>query len=446
MRCLHENSARMKRGRRCERGAVAVVIALSLPVLIGLLAWVVDMGRVLVVRSELQTMADACALAAAAALPSSKPDAATLRRAEAHGLVPGDPLATNVSGITRPALSVNRFDFQSRAAAAGELSVQFSDSATGPWTAAADTGTGKVIPYARCTAQPQALPLLLAGAIGAWSRMPVTATAVATTVPGQIACGFPVALCRAAGSGSGSSPPYGLNVGQWFQETLSSGSNRYGSGNFGWIDFSPPRGGADELAKSIEGRGACALSSGQVVGESGMKSGVYDSWNSRFGLYSPGGPNAVDSPGDFSGFAYTPSSWPAQANAYSGNSSGGSANFLANRAAFAPYQGNQLAGVNAKFTINWSASQRKTIGRDRRLVVVPVVNCSLWNSNGSAQPAIEAWACALLLSPVGTGSGKNGPGRVEYLGLAGSPDSPCASGGLPGGSASGGPRVPALVQ
>jgi hypothetical protein len=54
---------------------------------------------------------------------------------------------------------------------------------------------------------------------------------------------------------------------------------------------------------------------------------------------------------------------------------------------------------------------------------------------------LEGYACVLLLHPIGS------PGdvvRMEYVGQANDPASPCASSGLAGGTI--GPLVPVLVQ
>src|SRR5690242_14292190 len=50
---------------RHEQGAVAVMVAIMLPVLIGFAAMSIDIGQALVARNELQDVADAGALAGA---------------------------------------------------------------------------------------------------------------------------------------------------------------------------------------------------------------------------------------------------------------------------------------------------------------------------------------------------------------------------------------------
>lgn len=429
-----------------QRGAVAAVFALLLPVLIGLAALAIDVSRLLVVRAELQSVADACALAAVAQLRSGSVNATQFVRAEAHGLALSDALAQSASGVSRPAESLNRFDFQSQELSGSQLSVRFATSAAGPWSAASAAGTGAT--HVRCSADGGQVPLYLAGAVGVKQALPVSASAVAALVPSQVNCAFPLAICKVGSANENSAKPFGLTIGEWMREPTSSGSQRYGPGSFGWVDFDPPGGGADQLKELIAGNGSCSLQTGGKVGESGVKSSAYDAWNSRFGLYGSGGPKPSTSPGDLSGFAFTKETWPDQRDAYSGRATGsasGTPNFLASRISHSPYQGNSASGVNVNYSLNWSAAQRRSQGRDRRLVVVPIVNCGVWNSSGSAQPTIEGWGCALLLSPIST-SGNSGPGQVEFLGLARQSGSPCVTSGLPGSGNSSGPLVPVLVE
>ena len=54
--------------RQQQQGAVAILIALSMTVMIGFVGLALDLGKLYVVKSELQNSADACALAAAQAL------------------------------------------------------------------------------------------------------------------------------------------------------------------------------------------------------------------------------------------------------------------------------------------------------------------------------------------------------------------------------------------
>jgi len=74
------------RRRNRQAGAVAPTTALALVVLIGFLGVIIDMGRLLVVKTELSNAADACALAAAQQLDGN---AGALTRAENAGITAG---------------------------------------------------------------------------------------------------------------------------------------------------------------------------------------------------------------------------------------------------------------------------------------------------------------------------------------------------------------------
>ena len=50
--------------RQAQRGAVAIIVGLTLAVLVGFAGLAIDGGRLYVNKTELQNAADACALAA----------------------------------------------------------------------------------------------------------------------------------------------------------------------------------------------------------------------------------------------------------------------------------------------------------------------------------------------------------------------------------------------
>lgn len=83
---------------RREDGAVAVMFAVSMVALFGMAALVLDVGKVYLVQSELQTSADAAALGAASMLPDP---AAAIARGEAIAVANHDGLsASSVDVIT----------------------------------------------------------------------------------------------------------------------------------------------------------------------------------------------------------------------------------------------------------------------------------------------------------------------------------------------------------
>jgi hypothetical protein len=166
-----------------------------------------------------------------------------------------------------------------------------------------------------------------------------------------------------------------------------------------------------------------------------MGNAAAKAWNSRFGLYQngAGNPQLGTAPPDFTGFSYTPLSWPSRANALP--------NFLSpERPSHAPYQGNAATGIGISGAYrNSTAAQLAASGASRRLVVAPLVDCAGWASSQTVP--IQSYACVLMLHPIGS------PGDtvyMEFVGLANDPGSPCTTSGLAGGSF--GPQVPVLVQ
>jgi Flp pilus assembly protein TadG len=402
-------------GRRArQRGAIGVMVALSMIVLLGFLGVVIDVGRLHVMKTELQNAADACALAAAFELDGN---ASALTRAENAGIAVG----------TR-----NQVNFQSAAVAVTAADIKFSTTLS-----AAGGGNGNYLTqaagapanskYAMCTLTLPGVPMTLTSILGSGPQT-VVGQAVATLAPSQTNCAIPLGVCTTGAGG----PSFGLTPGQWVSGRFDAGGGMTGS--FDWIDFTPPGGGQNELAALLTGSGSCAISSATNVGQTGvMGNAAAKAWNSRFGLYMGGGgnPQLGTAPPDFSGYSYTATSWPAQANALP--------DFLNNRrVSNAPYQGNDGLNVGPPYQAA-SAAQLAAGGANRRLTVAPVVNCGGWASSQTVP--IVGYACVLMLHPI------NAPSDIvhmEFVGMANEPGSPCATSGLAGGSF--GPLVPVLVQ
>ncbi|SDW05705.1 Tad domain-containing protein [Nitrosomonas communis] len=408
-----------------ETGAAAIIVALSLVALTGFVGLALDLGKLFVAKTELQNSADACALAAARELTGANTN--QLMLAEAAGVTTGES---------------HEVLFQNEQIAIS--SVTFSETLTGGYQTAF-TGPGAInMRYARCEANKtgianwfiQVLNLLPGVDIG---DQTVTASAVATTWPSQItSCAIPVGVCS-------NSVPNSTPVGTWLESVLGpKGSTTEGNltGNFIWVDYTPPAGGASELAGQLTGPGVCSLpATGTEVGEAGVKSSLANDWNSRFGIYQ-GNVKVGDAIPDYSGYAYTDAatSWPSKFNAFT--------DFQDKRGSNSSYQGDADTGLKVNGTIE-NASYLKANGEDRRLATVPVIDCSGFVS-GSTAP-VSAWACILMLHPINNaqgGSTQTGSTRmfVEYLGRSNDPNSPCATNGVPGGSSAAGPLVPTLVR
>lgn len=428
-----------------QRGAVAIIVGLSIFVLIGIIGLAIDLGRLFVVKTELQNAADSCALAAARELDGNT-DALT--RATNAGITVG----------TR-----NRVDLQRAPVSVQAGDVTFSDHLNTGYLSEAAGANPATARYAMCTVPQAGLVPYLMQVLG-FGAQTVRAMAVAGLQPSQLNCAIPLGLCAPTPTPTtcntpGSTPDaQGLCVGDWYDGKFGSGGAQLGfTGNFNWIDFSPPSGGARELDGLIQGKGQCNLNIHNNVGQTGAAQSLSVPWNSRFGMYKSGAnPQPADAPPDYSGFAYTwdpatqKGSWPPTnagcLNGLSGSSCNAYPDFARNtpnkRATNTPYQGDaeaSLATSNA-FKIQTSA-QLAANGQDRRLATAPVVDCSAWGPANTVP--IKAWACVLMLHPMNA-SPAGQTIYMEYRGLSNLPGNPCATSGLPGGSQ--GPNVPTLVQ
>lgn len=420
---------------------MAITVGLALAILIGFLGLVVDLGHMYVVKAEMQNAMDACALAAAKELTGTS--TTQLQLAENAGITVG---------------SQNNVNFQSQAVAMTPADITFASAINGAYqsrTTVEAAGSAQILSmkFAKCEKAQSGIAMYFMKVLGMGSQS-VPAHAVATLQAGQTSCPIPLGMCSHTGVGTcahgGTPNAYGLCPGEWYDGKLAAGGGYpSGTGNFNWIDFTPPSGGASELAGLITGTGSCNSNSSNTVGQSGVDQSVATAWNSRFGLYKNGGgnPSLSSAPPDYTGYAYTAtstSSWPQpKYNAY--------ADFKTKRAAYASYgnttdtitAGNTLTGLSIsnsfKVATHGANGQLASNGASRRIALAPIVDCSGWASSQTVP--IKAWACVLMLHPI------DQPGDtvyMEFLGLSDAAGSPCATTGLPGTST--GPLVPALVR
>nr|WP_294863469.1 Tad domain-containing protein [uncultured Pseudogulbenkiania sp.] len=419
--------------RRHQKGVAAIIVGLCIVVLIGFLGLVVDLGRLFITKTELSDASDACSLAAAAEL---KGDAESLNRAESAGITVGQR---------------NKVDFQANnVTIVPNQDVTFSDHLNGTYytkNAVAPVNIANM-KYAKCTLPRTGIMPWFIQVMGIGAQS-VNAQAVAALSPSQTNCAIPVGLCSQPSPGTActdihgnplgfNSDEYGFCIGKWYGSRFSAGGGF--TGNFNLIDYTPPAGGANELAGQLTGAGQCNLNVTNPVGQTGMQQAIANAWNTRFGLYQ-GSYNVSNAPPDFTGYAYTAISWPSQYNAYDGTD-GTRPNFQDSRTAHTIYQGDAAAGLSLTGSGSSATStQLRENGADRRMVLMPIVNCGGWT--GSQTVPIQKFACALLLQPM------QAPGSdtyIEYRGQADVPGNPCATLGLPGAGGGIGPKVPALVR
>lgn len=410
-----------------QKGAIAIIVAISLAALVGFVGLALDVGHLFITKTELQDAADACALAASKELTCDTAAGPCAASYLANGENAGIAVAAR-----------NRVGFQGTPITIAPADVRFSttfapNSNYLPRTGGADLASR----YVMCIARRNGIAPWFMQVVGAGSNN-VDAVAVATLAPSQSNCAMPIGLCKLP-AGSAANPFAGMAIGQWFTSKLTQSA----TGSFDWVDFSPPQGGANELADIIKGPGQCNLPpAGSPVGEQGNITSLGKSWNTRFGLYK-GSETIATAPPDYTGYAYTPTTWPEKFNAYAGTSATGHPNYLSSNVQRLPYQGNVPGGYS-----NSTQSQLAASGTNRRITLLPVVDCTSWAGSNPQTVPVLAYACVLLLHTMSKDNGPSGNDEVwlEFRGASTDLSSPCSTVGSVGGPGSVGPMVPALVQ
>lgn len=441
-----------------RRGVVSIIAGLTLTVMLGAIGLAVDGGRLYLTKTELQNAADGCALAAAGDLPGSPSIAtAAFLRADAAG---------------RLVATQNRVGFQGAAVANADVTVEFSSTLGSGWLPVGSSPAANSR-YVRCTVQKTGIQPYFMQILG-FGNQAVGAMATATLTPAQTNCAVPMGLCILPGGNAANGWNY--VSGNWYGidfQQAGGGNNANYTGNFRWIDFYPSAtapgcsgGGASELACIMQGTGECSLPPplaptfscpngsnppAGCVGAQGSINALTKAFNSRFGIYQngSGNPQLSTAPPDLSGYAYqtgATGNWPAGSNAWNGPANGSILNFRAQRAA---HQSTiNEPGMSPVFFSNpenaTSVANHTAYGADRRLVIVPIINCTSFTGGGQYAPVV-AYACVLLLDPLRFVS-NNSISKFEYIGPANVLGSPCATTGIAGVSTSPGPLVPALVQ
>lgn len=407
-----------------QKGGVAIIVALSLPVLIGMAGIALDLGKLYVTKTELQNAADACALSAAEELDGT---GTQFQRAENSGITIGE--------LNKSFFQKDNVSFEGEVSFSETLNGSYLKTATLIGTS--DENAAKY-QFVKCEAKRLDIPNYLMPVLGILalnsenlSQSDVAASAVASNRPGQTTCSLPIALC---GSEVATKVP-----GEWVSAVLSGGDGI--SGSFKWVDLTAPNGGADELADILNGTKpqACGVDPGNEDIEAfGAITGIKDDYNTRFGIER--GSNKGKSVPDFTGQGYyyntatSQGNWPSKKNAFS--------DYVNKRAVNEPYQAISGIDLNNSNTI-LTREELIAKGRDRRVSVAPVVDCSLF---GPGNPVVSAksYACVFLLHPVPV-DGTSFEMFLEYLGEA-EKAGPCNQTGLAGNSDGIGPRVSTLVQ
>lgn len=307
-----------------ERGAVAVLVAASMAVLIGFVGLALDLGKLFVTKTELQNSADACALAAARELSGTNNN--QLMLAEEAGIAVG--VRNNVM-------------FQNESINVSGSNITFSETFDGAYMPKGSVANVLAVRFVRCTVQRVDIPNWFMQVLGMGDQQ-VNATAVASLVPSQTTCALPVAVC--ADKLAGKVP------GDWLDTVLDPSEGL--TGDFLWASFAS-KPGAKPLKDILTGSGECNLPTvGEQVGSPGSIVSAYDAWNTRFGIYK-GSYDKTNAEMDFTGYAYTAKNWsttaipPAPFTCQKAYTSG---DFIAKRSSHTPMQNPSKGPTGLKVT------------------------------------------------------------------------------------------------
>jgi hypothetical protein len=408
---------------RRQRGAVIITLALILLFLLGFMGIALDFGRLFIVKTELQTAVDSCALAAASELDGA-PD--TIARATSAGLTAGN---------------LNKVVLQAANATLADADVTFSATLTGTYSRGLAAADAK---YVKCTHAKNGLKPWLLQAMSAFTGDPkyaqdqgVSAFGVATLASAQSTCPMPVAFRPNIDPATGApypGPDYGLTVGEWV--TMITQQSAFTGGHIGWMSLVEGQNGTNAIREQMKGHCGIKINSRLQPSDNGSKAALVPVWNHRFGLYA-GAPDFTAEPfkrPDLSGYSYPLTGGP---NVYS--------DFVnrraANAACAASVAGCKLVGpfsfpgnINYIVPSGSEPGSHGAEGMNRRVVLLSVIG-------GADGVSVVGFACMLMLQPLSIPMEEV---KFEYLGNAANADSPCSSAGPPGGE--GGPRVPALVH
>jgi hypothetical protein len=284
------------RHRRAERGSMAVIIAIMLPVLIGFAGLVINVGSWYLTQAQLQNAADAAALAGARYLPNSPSSADTAAQTLA---------ADNVSGATiTPVTPYNGSSSEIQVTVSKPGSTWFvsifgisAPTITATAVAESSQGTGNFI-YAASTAC-NAISITTSGQLSTttlWSNGGITATGRPVTVTGQVdvgnsACPFPSQLTPPGATSVGNYTGWPVALPTTTQGNLPSScpSASISITSASWLSSNPPGMYCTTGTISISLSGSTTFNGYEFVSESTSPYAIYvaTSGNTTFTGYCP---------------------------------------------------------------------------------------------------------------------------------------------------------------
>lgn len=386
-------------GQRHQRGAAALIFVIGMVAIVGMAGLALDGGHIFLEKAQLQTAVDAAALGGAKGLDMTPGDLNAARGA-----------ASNVFG--RTASAAGNDELGAAWSSGGiNLTIQFSTTLN-PFVPGSATG-----PYVRAIATGYTLPAWLTPVLG-FNQFIIRSSAVAGPSPGigdqanELACDIaPLTICDNPGGPTGANyvNGYKLHSPQMLKSSSWVGGD-IGSGNFQAIRVGGS--GGDIYRTNMAGgvEGLCVRDGGQVSVETepgNMVGPTSQGLNTRFGVYQGGGMNPTDYPPDVITRQGNPDLEACDVKASPEDPEfrqicrKGSTTFVTesnlNENAFT--WSNYDAAMGASNFTNHPVSGSPPGVTERRIIQIPVTDCSGLNNGQSTLPVVGT-ICFYLLQKV----------------------------------------------
>lgn len=393
---------------RRQKGLVLVMVTVAMLALVGVAALAIDVSHAVLNKARLQNSVDAAALAAAIVMDSEGTNAEATTAA--------NTTLTNLASAT----GNSEMDFSS-----STVTVQYSNDPTiFPQTSGYDADLDT---YVRVTVSAYSLDNFFAYLFGVDKQL--VSSAVAGPSPGiDVVNVVPMAVCE-GDSGTGGSTGYDAGA-LYALKIADQNQSDMGSGNYQLLDFGS---GADTVRQALAGGYEGSVGVGDtVLTKPGSTVGpVGQGLNTRFGNYSGGGLSATDYPSDI--YVREPNQKATLDNngdiKYNDASAGGQ-----------PFGYEEYEAELPDCSGDPDCRMDSGGQHDRRILVVPIVDCS-GASGGTSTFTVTALGCFFMLQQAPTSNSGKEAVFGEFI-------SDCtASGGNPGqDSSSDGPYTIVLYK
>ncbi|MDC0609343.1 Tad domain-containing protein [Vibrio sp.] len=351
-----------------QKGLTAIFVTVAFLFLVGIAALAVDVNHAYMNKSKLQNSVDAAALSAAFSVDNN----GSISDAELAAL----NTLTQIEGFEgNSELSTIR----------NYVSITFSDDPTNSASFVSGgsfSSTAEAI-YVRVAVAQYPLSNFFVQVFNLEKFVSASAVAgpSATINPQNI---VPITICQ----GDNPSTPIGYEIGEVY--AVKSTDNELGSGNFQFLDFDDSS-GASDLSENLAGAYEGNISLGDiVVTEPGQKTQkVINGINSRLGTASK---NSVDTS------VYPSDKYVKEPDTPASLNTDGSVNYTDSWGAD-EYSTELTACVNGATNADCSSYYKSSGAYNRRMLVVPIVDCS-GGVSGKTSLVVTEFACFFLLQSI----------------------------------------------